>query len=206
MSDTSKRPRVSDYWLGVSAGATWRAIAVAAVAFSLIARPVCSQGSVTPEFRSKATFLANFPSFVDWPENAFTSALAPFTICVRGDFSFGTVLAEIARGASPRGRRVEVKWVHKDQELRNCQIVFVSRSEAKRYTKLLQAIEGAGILTVGETPDFLVAGGMISFAVERDTLQFEVNLLAADSARLKISSRLLTLARRVVNRAEAAKS
>jgi len=46
---------------------------------------------------------------------------------------------------------------------------------------------------------------MISFAVERDILQFEVNLVAADSARLKISSRLLTLARRVVNRAETTK-
>jgi hypothetical protein len=204
--DTSKRPRLSDGWLGVSAGPAWRAVALGAViACSLAAQPLCSQGSVTPEFRSKATFLANFLSFVDWPESAFASAQAPFTLCVRGDFSFGTALAEVTRGATPRGRRVEVKWVHKDPELRNCQIAFVSRSESKRYAKLLQAIAGAGVLTVGETPDFLAAGGMISFAVERDILQFEVNLVAADSARLKISSRLLTLARRVVNRTEATK-
>ena len=43
-------------------------------------------------------------------------------------------------------------------------------------------------------PDFLAAGGIISFTVENEALQFEVNLLAADSARLKISSRLLALA------------
>jgi hypothetical protein len=123
---------------------------------------------------------------------------------VRGDFSCGTALAEFARGASPHGRRVDVKWVHKDQELRDCQIGFVSRSESKRYAKVLQAVQGAGVLTVGETPDFLAAGGIISFA-ERDLLQFEVNLVAADGARLKISSRLLTLARRVVTRTEGAK-
>jgi hypothetical protein len=82
----------------------------------------------------------------------------------------------------------------------------VSRSESKNYAKLLQAVEGAGVLTVGETPDFLAAGGIISFAVEREALQFEVNLVAADNARLKISSRLLGLARRVVNRNAGAKS
>jgi hypothetical protein len=168
--------------------------------------PVCSQESKAAEYRSKANFLATFPSFVDWPESAFASVQSPFLICVRGDFSFGTSLAELARGASPHGRTVEVRWVHKDQELRNCHIVFVSRSESGRYAKLLQALEGTDVLTVGETEGFLGAGGAISLSSQRETLQFEVNLLAANSAHLKISSRLLALARRVVTRTEAAKS
>jgi len=162
--------------------------------------------SAASEYRSKANFLATFPSFVEWPESAFSSAQSPFTICVRGDFSFGTSLAELTRGASPHGRRVEVRWVHKDQELRDCHIAFVSRSEAKRCAKLLQALEGATVLTVGETEGFLGAGGAISFSFEHDTLQFEVNLVASDTAHLRISSRLLALARHVVNRTEAAKS
>jgi hypothetical protein len=149
--------------------------------------------------------LATFPSFVEWPESAFSSAQSPLIICVRGDFSFGTSLAELTRGASPHGRRVEVRWVHKDQDLRNCHIAFVSRSESKRYAKLLQIVERAGVLTVGETEGFLDAGGTITFSFEHETLQFEVNLAAAGSAHLKISSRLLALARRVVNRTEAAK-
>ena len=181
------------------------AVAVACLLACAMPPPLAAQQSTAAEYRSKANFLATFPSFVDWPESAFPSAQAPFLICVRGDFSFGTALAEFARGASPHGRRVDVKWVHKDQELRDCQIGFVSRSESKRYAKVLQAVQGAGVLTVGETPGFLAAGGIISFAVERELLQFEVNLVAADGARLKISSRLLTLARRVVNRTEGAK-
>jgi hypothetical protein len=168
-------------------------------------RPAAAQDSTPPEYRSKAHFLATVPSFIDWPHSAFSSPQAPFLICVRGDFSFGTSLAELARTASPHGRRIDVKWVHKDQDLRSCQVAFVSRSESKNYPKVLRVLEGADVLTVGETPDFLAAGGMISFAVERDSLQFEVNLLAADTARLKISSHLLTLARRVLNRTETAK-
>ena len=183
-------------------------IALAAAVACLLAcavPPLAAQHSTVAEYRNEANFLATFPSFVDWPESVFPSAQAPFLICVRGDFSFGTALAEFARGASPHGGCVDGKWMHKDQELRVCQIGFVSRSESKRYAKVLQAVDGTGVLTVGETPDSLAAGGIISFAVERELLQFEVNLVAADSARLKISSRLLTLARRLVNRAEGAK-
>jgi hypothetical protein len=164
-----------------------------------------AQDSKAAEYRSKAHFLATFPSFVEWPEIAFPSPQAPFLICVRGDFSFGMTLAALVRGASPHGRRVEVRWVRKDEELRNCHIAFISRSESKRYTKILQALEGAGVLTVGETEDFLSDGGAISFSFERETLQFEVNLVAAARAHLRISSNLLTLARRVINRSEAAK-
>lgn len=179
-------------------------VAAAACLLSCATLPLCSQESKA-EYRSKAAFLATFPSFVDWPESAFASVDSPFLICVRGDFSFGTSLAELARGASPHGRRVEVRWVHKDQELRICHIAFISRSESKRYAKLLQILEGTGVLTVGETESFLGAGGAISFSFEHETLQFEVNLIAAETAHLKISSRLLALARHVVTRAEAAK-
>ena len=115
-------------------------------------------------------------------------------------------LAQTAGGASSHGRRVEVRWVHKDEDLRTCHIAFVSRSESKRYAKVLQALEGTRVLTVGETDSFLSAGGAVSFSFEHDTLQFEVNLLASDTADLRISSRLLALARHVVNRTEAAKS
>jgi hypothetical protein len=179
-------------------------VVVAACLLVCAALPVCSQESRAAEYRSKANFLATFPSFVDWPESAFTSVQSPFLICVRGDFSFGTSLAELARRASPHGRRVEVRWVHKDEDLRSCHIAFVSHSESKRYAKLLQLLEGTGVLTVGETESFFGAGGAINFSFDHETLQFEVNLIAADAAHLKISSRLLALARHVVGKAEAA--
>lgn len=184
------------------------------LAFSCVGVLVCltlplntsAQNSVSNEFRSKANFLTNFPSFVDWPDSAFTSPQAPLNICVSGDFRFGTVLAEIARNASPHGRRIEIKWIHDDQQLRPCQIIFVSRSEAKRYAKLLLAIDRSSALTIGETPDFLDAGGMIAFDFDREVLQFEVNLAATENAKLKISSRVLSLAKRVLRKPEGDKS
>jgi hypothetical protein len=161
--------------------------------------------TVTKEYRTKATFLATFPSFIDWPEDAFPAGTSPFLVCVVGDFQFGTSLAEFTRSSFPHGRRVEVRWVHKDSELRECHILFVSRSEAKRYAKVLQLVQGADVLTVGETSDFLSAGGALSFAFQNESLQFEVNLPAARDAHLRVSSKLLALARRVVGRPETTK-
>jgi YfiR/HmsC-like len=173
---------------------------------SSVARSACAQmTTVTKEYRTKATFLATFPSFIDWPEDAFPAGTAPFLVCVVGDFQFGTSLAEVTRSSLPHGRRVEVRWVHKDSELRKCHILFVSRSEAKRYARVLQLVQGADVLTVGETSDFLSAGGALSFTFQNESLQFEVNLPAARDAHLRVSSKLLALARRVVGTPETTK-
>ena len=177
-----------------------------ALAILLGPLPLPAQKSTAPEYLAKANYLANFPSFVEWPPDALPSGQASFLVCVFGDFSFGTSLAESTRGATVDSRRLEIRWVHKPQELSACQIVFVSRSDRKRYNLALDAVRSRMVLTVGETPEFLDAGGILSFSEQKGTMQFDVNLQAAKKARLKISSRLLALARRVVNQTEAAKS
>lgn len=158
------------------------------------------------EYQAKASFLAAFPKFVEWPPDAFSAEQSPLLLCVFGDFSFGASLAAATRGISIRGRRVEVRWVRKEQDLRACHILFVSRSEGKRYESIFKSIHGANVLTVGETPDFLASGGAIDFLFAEDKLQFEVNMGAASDAHLRIRSNMLALARHVITRAEAAKS
>ncbi len=185
---------------------SWPTLAVpTAFAFLTFSFFLAAQSSTSPEYRTKAHFLATFPNFIDWPDTAFASSQSSILLCVRGDFAFGTSLAELTRGVSVHGRSVEVRWVRKDEDLRSCHIVFVSHSEAKRYAKLLESLDGTSVLTVGETPDFLAAGGAVAFSVQSDALQFEVDLVHANKAHLRISSRLLALARRVVTRVEAAK-
>lgn len=165
-----------------------------------------AQRGENDEYRAKANFLAAFPRFIEWPADTFSSSQKPFLLCVYGTFSFGTSLAELTRGNAIRGHKIEVTWVRKEQELRACQILFVSGSEAGRYKRIFKAIQGANVLTVGETPDFLTSGGAINFLFEKNRLQFEVNLDAANEAKLQISSNMLVLARHVVARAEVTKS
>jgi YfiR/HmsC-like len=174
----------------------------------IVAQParIHAQISATDEYREKAVFLSNFPSFVEWPVEAFSSPQAPLFVCVYGAYSFGISLAENAGAKTAHGRRMEVRRAKKESELRNCHILFVSHSEGKHYAAVMQAIQGASVLTVGETPDFLAAGGAVSFLYQGDTLQFEVNLNNANEAHLKLSASMLSLARRVVNKTTEARS
>jgi uncharacterized protein DUF4154 len=168
--------------------------------------PTIAQEYVPSESRSKAAFLAVFPSFVDWPDGAFASLNAPLTTCVLGDFRFGTTLAELSRDSVPHGRRIAVRWIRNDQQIRGCHILFVSSSELARYSKVIAIVQGTSTFTVGETTDFITAGGMLSIAFQHDAIQFEVNLASAREAHFRVSSRLLALAHRVVEQTESSKS
>jgi YfiR/HmsC-like len=93
-------------------GRQWGDAIRLAITLMLLFAPhsTCAQGSVPAEYKTKASYLATFPSFIEWPEIAFASAEAPFLVCVIGDFRFGTALAEFARNPSPHGRRIDVRW------------------------------------------------------------------------------------------------
>jgi hypothetical protein len=86
------------------------------VAATLMVRfSAAAQTTMEMEYRIKANFLATFPNFIEWPENAFPSAKAPFLVCVAGAFPFGRSLAQATRTVLPHGRRVEFVWIHKEQ-------------------------------------------------------------------------------------------
>ena len=80
-------------------------------------------------------------------------------------------------------------------DIARCNLLFVPQSEDAHLSAILAKISGKSVLTVGETDGFPWAGGIIRFFQEDNHIRFEVNLAAADSAALKISSRLLKLAR-----------
>ena len=61
-------------------------------------------------------------------------------------------------------------------------------------TAYLRAVRGTPTLTVGETPEFRDAGGIVTFVLDRGNVRFEVNTDAATQNQLRISSRLLRLA------------
>jgi YfiR/HmsC-like len=190
----------------------WRLLWAATLGVMCLVRPMwggpgaTGDETVGEEYRQKANFLAMVPNFVEWPGDASAGGPNAFRICVFGTYPFGTELAELTRDATVVGKRVEVKWARRLTELGTCKVVFVSRSESKRYGKVLGALRGMSTLTVGETSDFLDAGGMVALETGKGELQFDVNLEAAGRAQLKISSRLLALARRVTGHAVTTRS
>lgn len=157
--------------------------------------PASAQTAVS-EHQVKAAFLFNFVKFVTWPPESFASADDPVALCVVGHDPLAGSLEQLAAGKTVNNRRLEVRRVAEPAALRNCHLAFVG-ADQDRPRDYLAATRAAPVLTVGETGQFGSWGGIITFATESDRVKFEINLEAADNVGLKISSKLLSLARAV---------
>jgi N-acetylglucosamine kinase-like BadF-type ATPase len=77
--------------------------------------------------------------------------------------------------------------------LKDCQVLFVSSSEAPRVDRIIASCGTNSILTVGEGEQFTRRGGMIGFMISDQKVRFRINREAAEGAGLTVSSRLLRL-------------
>ncbi len=157
------------------------------------------------EYQVKAVFLYNFAKFVEWPADSSANSHAPIVFGIVGEDPFGNLLEQTIKGKTVNGHELAVKRLKHAQEARGCQIVFIGSSERRRLKPILDELKGASVLTVGETEGFARLGGIINFTLEDNRVHFEVNVDAAERARLKISSRLLSLAKIVRDEGHARK-
>jgi hypothetical protein len=150
------------------------------------------------EYRVKAAFIFHFAQLVDWPPEKTTGTDNSLVLCTLGEDPFQGLLEGTVAGKAIGNRILRVRHLGQPQDMQACQIVFLGRAQIKRIPTLVSTLHQAPVLTVGETAGFLDAGGMIDFLLEDNKVRFEVNLEAAELADLKIGSRLLVLAERVV--------
>lgn len=150
------------------------------------------------EYQVKAAFLFNFAKFVEWPPDAFPRPDAPLQICVLGQDPFGVGFEQSIAEKIVQGHKIKV--VHPDDvsQTRGCQILYIASSEKHRLHDILQALKGASVLTVADTSGFIQSGGIINFVLDNDQVRFEINLKPAELAHLKLSAKLLTVAKLVL--------
>ena len=158
---------------------------------------VASSQSPQSEYQLKAAFIFHFAQLVEWPHQAAGES-GKLLLCTLGDDPFHGELEETVSGKRIGPSMLRVRHARLTQELHGCQLLFISKAEARRIPAVLSEIQRSPILTVGETEGFLDAGGIIRFCLEGNKLRFEINRSAADMAGLKVSSRLLVLAKNVV--------
>jgi hypothetical protein len=156
--------------------------------FLCVAAGVVLAQQPTSEYEIKAAFLYNFVRLVEWPPGA---GAGPVVICVARANPFGSALEETVRGESVAGRAIAVRVI--PQPADDCDVLFIPAQAAAR--DYLRAVDGEPVLTVGESADFIQRGGMVNFVIEEERVRFEINPMAATRANLRISSRLLQLAR-----------
>jgi hypothetical protein len=158
--------------------------------------PASQAQSQTPnEYQIKAAFLYKFARFVQWPAEAFGENSTSLIVGVLGEDPFGSDLDQTVSGKTINGLPFTIKRLKWGQDLRACHILFIGSSERKRLPQIIASLKGASVLTVGEMGQFTQQGGIVNFTMEENNVRFEINAEAAGAARLRISSRLLSLAK-----------
>jgi hypothetical protein len=143
----------------------------------------------TPEYDLKAVFLFQFAHFVEWPAKAFSDDHSPITIGVLGEDPFGGGLDEIVANEVVGGRKLIVRRYRGMDQVDSCHILFICASEADRMVMILSRLRGRSVLTVGD--QFVTQNGIIGFRLSKNRLKLRINIAAADTAKLTISSKLL---------------
>jgi len=149
------------------------------------------------EYEVKAAYLYNIVSFVTWPPDAFGGPSDPIRLCVFEKDPFGPLLDNTIRGAMAEQRPMVAERIGSIEMISRCHLVFVPHDSADWTDQVRRAATQRPILIVGESDNFLQRGGMIAFVIEGGRVRFDVNVQNATSQGLKMSSRLLQVARRI---------
>jgi hypothetical protein len=143
------------------------------------------------EYQVKAVFLFNFSQFVSWPASAFPGSGAPLVIGVLGDDPFGGQLDAVVAGERAAGRPLVVRRYRDVADIRDCQILFIDRSETANLRAIVAALHGRSILTVSDIDGAAGSGVMIDLVLEGRHVHMRINVAAARASGLVLSSQLL---------------
>ena len=152
------------------------------------------------EYRVKAAFLYKFGSYIEWPSGTFARADSPVAIGVMGADALADELAQIVSGRNVNGRPVLVRRLRPGDPIAGLHVLFIGGVDRGRLAEILAAAKGQALLTVTESEEGLELGSMINFVVVENKVRFDVAPPPSESDNLKISARLLGVARKVVPR------
>lgn len=170
---------------------TARALLVVAI---LAARPIAALAEDL-EPAVKAEFIDRFTSFIEWPAETFPTDDSPFVIGVTGDHPVAAHLRRMAEERTIKGRQILIRKLNSLDDLDGCHVVFIAGRTEAELSDILARTSTKPILTIADTPGFAQRGVLINLYRERKRVRFEINRDAAKRSGLKLSAKLLKLAK-----------
>lgn len=144
------------------------------------------------EYEEKARMIGAFIRHTEWPERKLGQPGAPFIIGIYGSDQISGYLQEIFAGTSAKGRPTQIRILYSRADIPACHLLFVSASERDRLRPLLSEARREGVLTVGESDNFLANGGIIQFVPKPGGgWSYTPSVANAQRERLKLGGFLL---------------
>jgi hypothetical protein len=142
------------------------------------------------EYDLKAAYLLNFAIYVEWP-----TPPEPVSICVFGNNPFTAKTIDTLLKAKAGQINANFEYPRQLEQLSQCNILFLALSEQENFSKIIAQLNHKPVLIVTDSQNGLPQGAMVNLTVESNRLRFEVDINAALASELKISSKLLKLAK-----------
>jgi len=152
-----------------------------------------AQNSAEEERLFKAAFIYNFAKFTRWPEHIWNGQDS-LTLCTAGKDELASDLKRLS-GKMIKGHLVSIQPLKTVQTPEHCNLLYIAKSEKKRYADILKSVRNKPVLSISELPHFGRSGGIIELYREKGRTRLIINLGVARKSGLEISSRLLMLAK-----------
>lgn len=162
---------------------------------SLIWLPAHSHADGPKESQVKVVFLYHFAAFVNWPPATYKNTNGHLRICIMGKDPFGESLDATLREKKIGNHPLEIFRNPSTASLKHCHILYMTESQSSQLKTYRQRYGITNVLTVGENDSFIQHGGMIKFFLDDQKVRFAINPDAISKTNLKVSSKLLRLAK-----------
>lgn len=147
------------------------------------------------ELRVKSAFIYNFIQFIEWHEDKNDALKGPIKICMIGNDPLGDVLSEL-KERKAKGRPIQVeRHTYETGSLSGYHIVVIGRSAEEKLPEILKQLSDANVLTVSDIREFAKKGGGIGLVTIDGKVKIEINSGVTLHAGLKVSAKLLEVAR-----------
>lgn len=147
-----------------------------------------------PEYELKATFIYHFAQLAEWPPNNHAEN---FKVCLYGKADNDAMVGAL-RGKTINNQPIDVVFLKREEDVNQCQLVFIGEPDSERYNKLLYLAQNQPVLTITDQVSVFDQGSIIYLLQEDGHLKFEINNKYAKRANLNLSSKLLRHARHIV--------
>jgi hypothetical protein len=159
------------------------------VALLMVTGSAFSQERPMHEVYSMMVF--NFTKYVQWPDH---TASGEFVIGVIGNNDVFKTL-ETWYGGKPRGAKTYViKKFSSSSEVGDCHVLFIDKSKSGEFDAVNAKLQGKGTLVITDKNGLGEKGSGINFKTVDNKLKFELNQKAIETANLKVSGALSSMA------------
>ena len=172
------------------------AIAALAVVYLAMAPEAVAQ-TQAPEAELKAAIISNMLLFVEWPTTGSTSAPGDrLVVCFQEPSPVADALLRLD-GKSVKGKSLKVMQVS-SSDAGGCHALYLAPGSAANLDTILPGLSRAPILVTADSPDYAKRGVMLNLDLAGGRVVFDIDLRSAQKAGLQISSKVLRLARQVI--------